>query len=86
MLLLATNEREKTLQSQERRNLKSVRSIGYLNWCYNFALVLHEDALIFSQSEAHVFFICIIVRNFPLVQYFHTKLDIKTLVLFCRQD
>ena len=40
MLLLATNEREKTLQSQERRNLKSVRSIGYLNWCYNFALLV----------------------------------------------
>ena len=39
MLLLATNVREKTSQSQERRNFKSVHAIGNLHWCYNFALL-----------------------------------------------
>ena len=34
--------------------------------CYNFALVLHENALVFSQSEARNFFMYILLRQHVL--------------------
>ena len=38
----------------------------YLHSCYNFALVLHEKALVFSQSEARNYFMYIInLHIFP---------------------
>ena len=53
-------------RSQDRRNFQSVvRSlfvistrVTTLHSCYNFALVLHENALVFFQSEARNFFLC----------------------------
>ena len=35
-----------------------VKTEEILHLCYNFALVLHENALIFSQLEVHNLFIC----------------------------
>ena len=51
-------------RSQDRRNFQSVvRSlfvistrVTTLHSCYNFVLVLHENALVFFQSEARNFF------------------------------
>ena len=57
MLLLVNNLQGKNItESQNRRNFESVRVICNLNSCHNFALVLHENALFFSQSEARNFF------------------------------
>ena len=67
MLLLVNNFQGKNItESQNRRNFESVRVICNLNSCHNFAqlcttlhnfaLVLHENALFFSQSEARNFF------------------------------
>ena len=46
-------------EGQDRRNFKSVRAlfvictrVTTLHLRYDFALVLHENALVFSQSEA----------------------------------
>ena len=55
---------KKHRRSQDRRNFQSVvRSlfvictrVTTLHSCYNFALVLHENALVFCQSEARNFF------------------------------
>ena len=62
MLLLATNVREKTSQSQERRILKAYTLLVICTGVtilhssrYNFALVL-QGALVFSQSMAGNFF------------------------------
>ena len=47
--------------NQDRHNfLKHVCRICNLQLCYNFALMLHENALIFSQSEVCNFFMSII--------------------------
>ena len=55
--LLVNNVHEKNIaESQDRRNFESVRAICNLHSCYNFALVLHENAPVFSQSEASNFF------------------------------
>ena len=69
MLLLATNVREKTSQSQERRILKAYTLLVICTGVtilhssrYNFALVL-QDALVFSQSKAGNFFMYIIVKE-----------------------
>ena len=50
-------------QSQDGRNLESMRMlfvtctrVTTLNSCYNLALVLHENALVFSRSESRNFF------------------------------
>ena len=49
------NVHEKEHQrSQDRRLLKRARAICNLHSCYNFALVLHENAFVFSQLEAQV--------------------------------
>ena len=68
MLFLANNVHKKnTPESQDRRNFESVRApfviytcVMTLHSCYNFALVLHEDAFVCSQSEASTFVIFII--------------------------
>ena len=57
LLLLVTNFQGKNItERQNRRNFESVRVICNLNSCHNFALVLHENALFFSQSQARNFF------------------------------
>ena len=43
-------------ESQDSRNFESAHAICNLYSCYNFALVLHENALVYSQSEARNFF------------------------------
>ena len=61
MLLLVNNFQGKNItESQNRRNFESVRAL-FVIWTrvttlYNFALVLHKNALFFSQSEARNFF------------------------------
>ena len=55
----------------DRHNFESVRNlysylyfcICYLHSCYNFALVLYENALIFSQSEARYFFFTLLMMH-----------------------
>ena len=48
-------------ENQDRQNfLKHVYRICNLQLCYNFALMLHENALIFSQSEVCNLFMSII--------------------------
>ena len=39
---------------------KHVHAVCNEHWSYNFTLVLHENALIFSQSEVQNFFMYII--------------------------
>ena len=60
MLLLVNNVQGKNItESQDKKFWKRARAICNLNSCYNlhnFALVLHENALFFSQSEARNFF------------------------------
>ena len=48
-------------ESQEKRNF----DICNLHSCYNFALVLHENALDFSQSETRDFLCTSLVPEFP---------------------
>ena len=71
MLLRVDNLHEKkkniTESHQGRRNFESVRAIFVictrvttLYSCYNFALVLHENALVFSQSKAGNIFMYIV--------------------------
>ena len=75
MLLRVDNLHEKkkniTESHQGRRNFESVRAfaraifviftrVTTLYSCYNFALVLHENALVFSQSKASNLFMYII--------------------------
>ena len=43
-------------------HLKHGRAICNLHSCYNFAIVLHEKALVFSQSAARNFFMNIIMN------------------------
>ena len=57
---------KKNAESQDRRNFESVRAllvictrVTTLQSCYNFAGVLHENAIVFSDSVRN-FFLCII--------------------------
>ena len=62
------NVHEKNIaEGQDRRNFKSVRELFVFCPCvttmhlrYEFAFALHENALVFSQSEARNFFMYII--------------------------
>ena len=55
-LLLVNNLHEKRItDTQDRRHFGSERAIYNLHSCYNFALELHENALVFSQSDARTF-------------------------------
>ena len=67
MLLLVIMYMKKTSGGKERRNFESVRAlfvfcpgVTTLDLRYDFALVLHENAFVFSQSEAYNFFMYII--------------------------
>ena len=51
---------EKTAQKVEKDEILKACARSNLHMCYNFALVLHENALVFSQSEARNFFMYII--------------------------
>ena len=56
---------KKTWESLDRWNFwKCACAISNLHLCYNFALLLHENALIFSQLEELNFFMYIIT-SFP---------------------
>ena len=51
MLLLVNNLHEKRIvESQDGQSFGTARAICDLYSCYNFALVLHENAPVFSQS------------------------------------
>ena len=68
MLSLVNNVHDKT--SQEGRTDENFETMDMffvictcviiLHLCYNFALVLHENALVITQSEEHNFFMYII--------------------------
>ena len=45
-------------ESRQSKFWKRARAICNLHSSYNFALVLHENTLVFSKSEAHNFFSC----------------------------
>ena len=49
MLLLVNNAREKN--DEETRQTKFYNDVCNLHLCFNFALMLDENILIFSQSE-----------------------------------
>ena len=63
MLLLFNNvPGKKNAESQDRRNFESVRAllviftrVTTLQSCYNFAGVLHENAIVFSDSVRNFF-------------------------------
>ena len=57
MLLLVNNVHGKTSQKVKTDNL---RALCHLHLCYNFVLVVQENALLFSQSEVHNFFMYIV--------------------------
>ena len=63
MLLPVNNLHEKISQKSETDEilkacalLVNCARVTTLHLCYNFALVLHENALVFSQSKAWNFF------------------------------
>ena len=68
MLLLVIMYMKKNIaESQDRRNFKSVRElfvfcprVTTMHLRYDFAFALHENALVFSQSEVRNFFMYII--------------------------
>ena len=51
-------------ESQDRRHFESLYAFCNLHPCYNFALVLHQNALVFSQSKARDKIIIQIPRSF----------------------
>lgn len=62
MLFLTNNAYEKSIAvSQTRRNL-TARVTGNLHSCNSFALMLHKNAHVFSQSDKHNFFTYIIYQ------------------------
>ena len=72
MLLLINNFNEKHHRKSRptKLTLKAcARYICNLHSCYNFELVLHENALVLSQSEARKFVIHIITLTKNFVRY-----------------
>ena len=63
MSLLDNNVNAKTSQ-KGNTNFESVRAlfVKTLHPCYNFALVLHENAIFFSQAEVRKFFTYIFIK------------------------
>ena len=59
-LLPVNNVHEKTAQKVKKDEILKACARSNLHMCYNFALALHENALVFSQSEARNFFMYII--------------------------
>ena len=53
ILLLVNNTHEKTSQIVKTNMNLTAHAICNLHLCYNFALMLHENALVFSQSIRH---------------------------------
>ena len=63
-LLLDNNLHETNITEwQDRRNFENVRTIYNFYSCYNLVLVLHENILVFSQSEAYNFSMYIIIKQ-----------------------
>ena len=67
LLLVRMYVKKNIAEGQDRRNFKSVRelflfcpSVTTKHLRYELAFVLHENALVFSQSEARNFFTYII--------------------------
>ena len=54
MLLLVNNAHEKN--DEETRQTKFHKDVCNLHLCFNFALMLDENVLIFSQSEYIIFY------------------------------
>ena len=48
--------KKKITVGQSRRNFETVGTVCNFHSCYKFLLVLHENALVLSQSEACNFF------------------------------
>ena len=69
MLLLVNNVQEKhRRKSRQRKFWKRAHAISNLHSCYNFARVLHKNAVVLSQSEA-----CNFKKNFFLCTSLHAK-------------
>ena len=49
-------------ESRQSKFWKHTRAICNLNSCYNFAIVLHENALVFQLMRSALFFMYIIMR------------------------
>ena len=64
MLLLVDNMHDKKHPKKKVKTGKilTAHAICYLNSCCNFALWLHENALVFSQSDA-INFSCELLRK-----------------------
>ena len=64
MLLLVDNMHEKKHPKKKVKTgrILTAHAICYLNSCCNFALWLHENALVFSQSDA-INFSCVFLRK-----------------------
>ena len=80
---LLTIYRKNITESQHRQNFESVHMLFViLHSSYNFALVLYENALVFSQSEALNFFMyitIIVIFNPVLPVTYHLLLNMEPL-------
>lgn len=67
MLLLVDNMHGKKHPKKKVKTGKilTAHAICYLNSCSNFALWLHENALVFSQSEASNFSCALLCKKGP---------------------
>ena len=55
-LILIYMKKKKTTVGQGRRNFETVGTVCNFHSCYKFVLVLHENAIVLSLSEACNFF------------------------------
>ena len=55
-LILIYMKKKKITVGQSRRNFETVGTVCNFHSCYKFVLVLHENALVLSLSEACNFF------------------------------
>ena len=68
--LLVYNVHEKISQKVKTdKTLKACPLFLNLHSCYNFALVLHKNALVCSQSEAHNLYIMYIITQIKNICY-----------------
>ena len=67
IMILLVNSVHKTYCRKSRLTefWKRVHAIYNLLPCYNFALMLHENAIVFSQSEARNFSCLLLIMSLP---------------------
>ena len=62
-IYMKKKKKNSTTESQDRRSFNSARAICNFHSCLNFALVLNENALVFSLSDPRNCFMNIITNH-----------------------